>query len=129
MGVCYSVNLDMAYKKKGSVRGALIKFIDSRENTVFPQRKDDDLDSLLLCLFPRGTSITGGYSNTKRLGRKLLKSDFDASYSWKSVMYDAFDAIAPFLKDGSIFECWPDNDYVRGVVKDGEVEWNEVSCS
>lgn len=51
----------------------------------------------------------------------VYDSDFDASYSWESVMTEIFDCIAPFLEDESSLGIYPDNEKIQLVVKNGIV--------
>ena len=48
----------------------------------------------------------------------VYDSDFDASYSWESVMTEIFDCIAPFLEDGSKLNVCSDDCY-HLIVKNG----------
>ena len=52
-----------------------------------------------------------------------LYSVFDASYGWESVMISAFDAIAPYLEDGSKVIISPDSDYDEAKVENGKAVW------
>lgn len=47
-------------------------------------------------------------------------SGFDASYGWENVMIEAFEEMAPFLKDGASLKIYPDASYDLLVVKSGK---------
>ncbi len=36
-------------------------------------------------------------------------ADFDGTYSWENLMYDAFKEALPYCKDGSYVRVWPDS--------------------
>ena len=55
--------------------------------------------------------------------RDWLYADFDACYGWEGVMMDAFEAIAPYLADGSVIKIYPDSGCDHGTVRNGKCEW------
>ena len=50
----------------------------------------------------------------------VLSSDFDACYGWEGVMIETFDAMAPYLEDGSSLKIFPDFSYDLLEVNDGK---------
>ena len=54
-----------------------------------------------------------------RNGITTYESSFKATYLWHSLLEDWFEAIAPYLKDGSSMLVYPDNGHYKYVVKDG----------
>lgn len=48
---------------------------------------------------------------------------FDTRYSWLLVLWDAFESMSPWLQDSSVLEIWPDNDYCKLTVMNGNVHY------
>lgn len=50
----------------------------------------------------------------------IYESDFNASYGWERIMMEWFEALAPFLANGSQMLIYPDEDYDKLVIKNGQ---------
>ena len=64
-----------------------------------------------------------GYKWAQTIDPDVLSGDFNATYSWESMMVDVFYLLSPFLKDGSSLKIVPDHDYDYLEVWDGQVIW------
>ena len=126
MGQTYSVQLKLEFKDKKKARKALRKKI-GRASAERVQYSLDHykaigigtrkLHDLLRIFF-------GGWEGKLRGSPSgALESGFDASYGWESIMMDAFDEMAPFLKDNSSLCIYPDSGRDCGTVVNGKVQW------
>lgn len=126
MGACYAVEISLRFKDMPGTEEAAIKALQDYIATVnanfhldrFAQAGigTDTFDDLMQI-------ILAGFKNQEVIiedqGEWFVYSNaFDASYGYGLVMFYAFDTIAKYLKDGSSFKMWPDNDYQEYVVKD-----------
>lgn len=62
-------------------------------------------------------------------GWSEYRSDFDAGYSWESIIYEWFQAVAPALEDGSEIEVYPDSGGWGQRVENGMAVDMEVNAS
>lgn len=74
---------------------------------------DKSEDLIKICF----SSCDGGYTNLNRDGNKILFiSDLDTCYSWKTIMLEAFEAMAAYLADDSQLDIYPDNDHTQFII-------------
>lgn len=128
MSAVYSVEAKLAYDDEQAVVDALNAYIDEHHGNGVEFSLDeyydkgisrDNLDGLIqYFITDRGFNITGPGE---------YYSDFNASYGWETVMMEAFEAVAPYLRDGSRFEIYPDYGADIGVVENGEVVWDAAA--
>jgi hypothetical protein len=131
MSQVYSISLKFDYLSlecaKQTLQQRIARGSDEHVNYSLEHYKNDiglDLDNVhdLVRL------IFGGWdarldSTTLPGWSGWLFSGFNASYGWESVMRDAFEAVAPFLEDGSEIVIDIDEGVDHGVVKDGQAVW------
>lgn len=98
MGMTYSVRL---------------KFVP-KEDQIY-QVTPEDVKKKFAVTFPADTKIHLNDDLT-------LSADFDAGYGFETALDEGFRKLAPFLKDGSYMDVYPDNAFERFVVKNGSVE-------
>lgn len=53
----------------------------------------------------------------------IYRNGFNASYGWEGVMIEWFEVMTPFLADGSELLIYPDYDYDKLVIENGECVW------
>ena len=123
MGQTYSVYLQLRIKDADGLKKALTDKIargeEERTNYSLEHYQSigvdtNTLEGLLQVFFGGWNAGLNEYS----LGD--FTSDFDASYGWESVMMETFDAMAPFLEDGSCLKIYPDTSYDLQVVENGK---------
>ena len=118
MGQCYDVTYDLKVKDRDGLIESMNKYIDEtngvRVNWSLERGDRDTLLGLMKIL------ITDNYFDCEG---DCYSSAFDASYGWECVMLEMFEQMAPYLKNGSYCEVWPDSGRDYGVVKNGKVKW------
>lgn len=126
MGACYSVNLDITLKDETAATKAMQEYIKKKKGRVsfgleYNRKRGigtESFDDLLQVFF---SSCNGPVHDVLREGDHIsYYSDFDASYSWESVMLEIFEHIAPFLGDNSKLNVCSDDCY-HLIVKDGTI--------
>lgn len=124
MGACYSVNLDITLKDETAAIKAMQEYIKKEQFHINFDLEDNrkrgigigTFADLLQIFF---SSCNGPVNDVLREDDHIVyDSDFDASYSWESVMTEIFDCIAPFLEDGSKLNVCSDDCY-HLIVKNG----------
>ena len=114
MGQCYFVDAELSYKDKRGAEDALDGFLkgilesggrlDAPAGYV-PGAGTAGMDVLMRALLTdRGC---------RKTGENMYQAEFDATYSWETVMYDAFRAMAPYLADAACMDIYPDSGAVR----------------
>ena len=133
MGAVYSIRAYLLYDDEQAVVEAVQKFIRDHSHEVdFTKAWVRELDAnktlmnALQVLFTNYVYKTDPAIRTKYYGYdtdNCYESDFNASYGWETVMTDAFEYMAPALKDGSELYIWPDfgEDYL--VIQNGACIW------
>ena len=129
MGASYSVSVKMAFREKDSKQKAVLALQRMMERTsggvnysldkFAAEGTGTDTFEDLLKIFLGGWKF---WDPEIKKGKKWLKyyCDFDASYSWESIMMEMFEEISPFLIDKSEMFIYPDSDYDHLVVKGGK---------
>ena len=127
MGQTYDVTLSLRFKDEAGAKGALKDKIAKAKEEKVDYNLDHyrslgvDTESLqgLLNVF-----FGGWYASLAANARGDLNAGFDACYGWETLMMDAFDAMAPFLENGSAITIYPDSGVDAGTVADGKTLWN-----
>lgn len=124
MGQCYDISLRLRIKDEEGAKKALQTKATAGSKTLDDFRgmghDMDTVDGLLRHFY---TGWDRGMTWDLTTDPDLLSAGFDASYGWESVMMEAFEAMAPYLEDGSEIYIYPDSDYDQGVVRDGKAVW------
>lgn len=126
MGQCYTVTAKLKYDSLLKLRKAMIKSIQSIDcnwhldfehperilseeifNAVFQNHGQTDYKLELKVYKNKSCEF-------------IINSSFDQSYGWESLMMEFFEDITPALRNGSSLLIYPDSDYDRLVVKNGE---------
>ncbi len=116
MGACYDVCFQLRYKNKLNAVCALNDFITTRfERSVLLE--SGNMSEAMSFILPQTCHWTFDEEQGK------FYAAFDASYSWLTLLWDAFKAMSPSLQDASTLEIWPDNDYCRLTVKNGTLHF------
>ena len=127
MGACYSVNLNITLRNETAAIKAMQEYIKKEQFHINFGLEDNrkrgigigTFADLLQIFF---SSCNGPVNDVLREDNHIVYySDFDASYSWESVMTEIFDCIAPFLEVESSLGIYPDNEKIQLVVKNGVV--------
>lgn len=127
MGACYSVNLNITLRNETAAIKAMQEYIKKEQFHINFGLEDNrkrgigigTFADLLQIFF---SSCNGPVNDVLREDDHIVyDSDFDASYSWESVMTEIFDCIAPFLEDESSLGIYSDNEKIQLVVKNGIV--------
>lgn len=126
MGACFTVNLELTLLDEAAAIKAMQKYIHTA-NADFGLEKytkrgigTGKIEDLIYICF---SSCDGGYTNLHRDGNTILFiSDLDTCYSWKIIMLEAFEAIAPYLADDSQLDIYPDNDHAQFIIQSGRVK-------
>ena len=134
MGACYAVEISLQFKdtagSEEAATKALRKYIKTARANFHLDRfaKEgvgtdtfDDLMRILLAGFKNHEVIIEDHGEWR-----VYSNEFDASYSYEPIMVDAFEAISPYLKNGSSIKLWPDNDHCEWTVHDEQMH---LSCS
>lgn len=128
MGQTYSVILKTDFKDKEGAKKALLDRIAKGEqehtNYSLDHFKEigigtDTVEDLMKIIF-------GGWEGKLlpvKNHKNTFRADYDASYGWIGVMWAGFNALAPYLKDGSRITIYPDSGKDVGIVKDNKVQW------
>ena len=120
MGACFTVNLELTFLDEAAAVKAMQEYIHTA-NANFGLEKhkkrsvgtDKSEDLIKICF----SSCDGGYTNLNRDGNKILFiSDLDTCYSWKTIMLEAFEAMAAYLADDSQLDIYPDNDHTQFII-------------
>ena len=124
MGACYSVDLKVNFiDEEGAVKALNEHMVkDTRADYSLEEYANigvtpDTFDGLMKILLAETQRKVDIYDNGKF---KVYENDFDASYGWESVMMEWFEALAPFLANGSQMIIYPDSDYDKLVIKNGK---------
>ena len=127
MGQCYSVEIKVRFTDEDGAKKALKTKLARHEeehiNYNLEHFKEigigtDNLTDLMGIFF-------GGWNGklTTNENKEWRYADFDASYGWESVMMDAFEAIAPYLANGSVIKIYPDSGCDCGTIRRGKCMW------
>ena len=114
MGQCYSVDLKIKLKDADAFVRLTREFADANG---WSQDYKDELTGIngIINFIVGDGSVDVHYEN----GFPVFRGEFDASYSWDSVLENWFGAVAPSLEDGSEIEVAPDEGLWKCVVRDG----------
>ena len=126
MGQCYTTYLKLRFEDEEGAKKTLQNIItrDGQVDLDDVCRHDDlDLYTIDGCLRHFYADWEHGYRWSDYPKQGWLCGDFNASYGWESVMIEVFEAIAPYLRNGSILKIYPDSDYDHLMVKDGKAIW------
>lgn len=130
MGQTYLVKLKTGFLNRESAAAALREKIGRAKEEHVNYSLDHYRDELGIgteTLDDQMKIFFGGwYGNLRPDGEdeRSFEAAFDASYGWEGVMMDAFDAIAPYLEDGSEIEIYPDSGADLAYVENGKTTWN-----
>ena len=80
------------------------KFPESAISKSVKESLDERLNGMLGLVFLNLNEIEDGKKHCH------FEADFDSTYGWEGLMYDTFECMAPYLRDGRL-EVWPDNDH------------------
>ncbi len=116
MGACYDVCFKLKYQNKKDTVCALNDFIRTRFELSVPL-ESENMSQTMSFILPQ----TCHWAFVEEQGS--FYSAFDASYSWLTLLWDAFKAMTPSLLEGSTLEIWPDNDYCRLTVMNGTISF------
>jgi hypothetical protein len=124
MGACYSVTVKInLIDEKGAI-DALNKHIKEDKGVNYSLDKyaeigatTDTFDGLMKILL---AEIQSKVSIVKKRKYTYYDNCFGASYGWEYIMIDWFQVLAPFLADNSEMLIYPDEDYDKLVIKNGE---------
>lgn len=125
MGQCYTVTLKVKVLDEQGAIKALNEHIKNDNRTEYSlnlyaeQGITTETFDDLMRIFLAGWKHQEVTITPKRI-YTYYENDFDASYGWESVMMEMFEVIAPYVKDGSELLIYPDEDYDKLVVKNGE---------
>lgn len=103
MGQCYSVYLKIKMKNEGEFIRLSRKYATENEWSGEYIRKMSGVDGVI-----KQVLLTDDLTVQREDGWLVYRSDFDAYYSWESVLDEWFNAVAPALDDGSEIEVYPD---------------------
>lgn len=123
MGQCYTTYLKLRYKDEEGAKKALQKFLTRNDENALEEVHRDtglDLDTMDGLLRHFYSNWEYGHKWTETTDPDVLCGDFNANYCWESIMMEAFEAMAPYLEDGSSLKIYPDSSYDLQVVKNGK---------
>ena len=121
MGAVYSVKLRLEYPDANSVISATRRFVDSTHKAKFSDVDYSSIVSAIQIILPKR-----GFLLEQQLDNYIACScDFEASYGWEGIIYKWFESIAPALSDGSLIWIFPDDGFVKGVVQNNKVVWDD----
>ena len=129
MGACYSVELKIKVKDEQSAFNALKNFIARGEemsinyNLDLHEQEGLSADCLENCIRIFLAQWKGHNTPLKKElgdGFTMYISDFNARYSWGSVIVMMFEEPTPYLEDDSQLYINPDNDYDLFKIIDGK---------
>ena len=124
MGACYSVTLKVnVLDEQGAIK-ALNEHIANDTGVEYSLDRcaaegvtTETFDGLMRILLAECQRKVTIYQHGKFT---LYDNDFDASYGWERVMMEWFEVLAPFLANGSQMLIYPDEDYDKLVIKNGQ---------
>lgn len=121
MGQCYSVYLKVKFEdEQGAVKAVQQRLEGMGEDLEELSRETGldygTIDGILRHYY---ASWENGHKWTQTTDPEVLSGDFNATYSWESVMMEVFQLMAPYLKDGSTLKIYPDSSYDLLEVRDG----------
>ena len=125
MGACYSVRLKVNVLDVPGAVKALNDHIVKDTSTNYSLEKyaaqgvTTETFNDLMRIFLAGWKERDLYIYEEN-GFAIYESDFNASYGWEVVMMEMFQTLTPFVKDGSEFLIYIDNDYDKLVVRNGK---------
>ena len=125
MGQTYDVTFDLKVKDRQKLIDELNAFVDETNGKSI-NWDIDNTDRTSLNSLMKAVITDRGFFSIVEDGNEPaahFSSAFDACYGWEGVMMNTFEVMAPFLKDGSTCEIWPDSGVDRGKVKNGKVVW------
>lgn len=114
MGQCYSVYTKLKFKDNDPSQFCKViadEFDKRNWYKETPGLKLRDLKDPFECF----KVLTFDHAEEDSFGE--WSADFDASYSWESIMIDIFVKALKVLEDGSYVEIYPDNGKIRIFVK------------
>lgn len=128
MGDCFSISLNITLKNEAAAVRVMQEYIQNKPYVNFGLEENqkrgigtDNFNDLIRIFF---SSCNGTVIDVARNEDIIsYNADFDATYSWKSVMLDIFGFIAPFLEDGSELNISSIDDYFCLIVKNGKAEY------
>lgn len=117
MGAVYDVELNLMYTDEKSASLALSKYLDKciESGVKFATPKDTSSISSMIAMFL--AEHQGGFDAISYGVFDTYNSGFTATYSWSEILDDMFDALLPYLHDGSYYYQSCDEDYDEYVVK------------
>ena len=129
MGACYSVRLRMKFKAGQKEKAAvqlqrLIKH-ETRADFSLPRHQqegvtpDSGMEDLVR-IFLAGWKETPFKLQIRSDGTEEYENVFSAGYGWERVMIEMFEALAPYLMDGSKMEICLDSSHDRLMIVGGE---------
>ena len=122
MGQCYTTYLKVKFEDEQGAVKAVQKMLEGYGVDIEQLSRETGLDynttdGILRYYY---SNWEGGYKWTQTTDPDVLCGDFNASYSWESIMIEVFELLAPFMEDGSTIKIYPDSDYDLLEVKDGK---------
>ena len=120
MGQCYNVIVKMKVKGAAEIIKQSVDVFKTECPEWYDEIKDKiPCDTVYGCVAFALAANQHNFMAVHRNGITTYESSFKATYSWHSLLEDWFEAIAPYLKDGSSMLVYPDNGHYKYVVKDG----------
>ena len=123
MGMCYYAEITFRVWKgrEDGLRRTMTEFLQTHNFSKADAARlegmdfEDFVNESMRLLFP--------YSCRQDDGKKhfFFTAEFNASYGWESLMCEAFEIMAPFLRDGSSLGIWPDSGHYWLRTRDGKV--------
>lgn len=127
MGACYSVRFTGELKDEKSAIKAMRSLIKRSENVDFNLDKHkkrglglDNFNNLLRVFLSGCSNPPQPIINDN--GYIYYSDNFDASYGWETVMVNMFEEIAPYLKNGSQLDIYPDNEHIVYGIENGQIK-------
>lgn len=127
MGACYSIEFLYKFKNDEKAKKTLQDFVrNTKANFHLDTFKAEGIDVTsvkgLIQVVLAGYKRTP-YKDVKEIdGFRLATNDFNASYGWETLLMDFFEALAPYLEDGSRIYIEPDDDWSEYVIENGIVK-------
>lgn len=113
MGQCYSVAIEGKIKDDALLVELTNKFVSNPQENFSDDCWDkSDLTTAEGCIraILAGDTQPGLYEIQElKNGNKMYSNGFDACYSWESVLYRWFIAVASAFEDGTEIEVYPDH--------------------
>lgn len=125
MGQCYTVYLKVKFNDEEGAKNAIHARLREQDVNISELGKSEglDLDTMDGLLRHYYSNWEYGHKWTTVVDPDVLCGDFNATYSWESVMMEVFDLMAPFLQDGSEIKIYPDSGLDKAIVRDGKAVW------